>query len=164
MGFDTVDAAVEPGSVEWRLLVSGKRNIETFAHDVGFMATKQGVLKEILQRQPLRPHRLSKDSVPFVADYVRSSLPERRGSGRDWLFRHNFDRTERWATERLRIIDRFKDEAMLAAILPIMDSGYLFDEVQTVSREADAPVYSVKVDTEEHSFLAGGFVNHCQPA
>jgi DNA gyrase subunit A len=148
------------GSVEWRLLVSGKRNVTLFAHDIGFMATKQAVLKEVLRRQPVRPHHLSKDFVPFVADYVRGALPQGRGSGRDWLFRHNFDRTERWETERLRIIDRFKDERMLAAILPMMDSGFLFDEVKTVDFGPMQAVYSVKVDTDDHSFLAGGFVNH----
>ncbi|MGB8650387.1 MAG: DNA gyrase subunit A [Mycobacteriales bacterium] len=148
------------GAREWRLLVTGQRNIRLFAQDVGFLRTKQAHLKQALRQQPLRPHRLSKDHVPYVAEYVRRTLPEGRGSGRHWLFQHNFDRTERWATERLRIIDRFKDEHLLADILPLMDSGYLYDEIVSVEDEAPQQVYSIKVDTDEHSFLAGGFVNH----
>ena len=43
-------------------------------------------------------------------------------------------------------------------ILPIMDSGYRFEEVATVEDCEPAEVYSVRVDSDDHSFLAGGFV------
>lgn len=149
------------GSVEHRLVVSGLRNVRAFAERVGFLKTKQARLQELVQRSVLRPHRLSSDHVPFVADYVRGALAfDRRGSGRKWLTQHNFDRIERWETERLRIIDRIKDTEVLATILPIMDSGYRFEEVTEAVSAAPAEVYSVRVTTEDHSFLAGGFVNH----
>jgi len=149
------------GSVEHRLVVSGLRNVRAFVERVGFMKTKQAKLQTLLKRAPLRAHRLSKDRVPFVADYVRDTLDfDRRGSGRKWLTQHNFDRIERWETERLRIIDRVKDTEILSTILPVMDSGYRFEEVTSVESCEPAEVYSVKVATEDHSFLAGGFVNH----
>ncbi|WP_410572158.1 DNA gyrase subunit A [Amycolatopsis sp. cmx-4-61] len=149
------------GSVEHRLVVSGLRNVRAFAERVGFLKTKQARLQELVQRSVLRPHRLSSDHVPFVADYVRGALDfDRRGSGRKWLTQHNFDRIERWETERLRIIDRIKDTEVLATILPIMDSGYRFEEVTEAVTAAPAEVYSVRVTTDDHSFLAGGFVNH----
>jgi DNA gyrase subunit A len=149
------------GSVEHRLVISGLRNVKSFAERVGFLKTKQAILKDLLSHSPGRPHRLSRDSVPFVADYVRSELDfDRRGSGRKWLTKHNFDRLERWETERLRIIDRIKDPEMLATLLPIMDSGYRFETVVSVDDCEPAEVYSVRVDSDDHSFLAGGFVNH----
>ncbi|SDM48330.1 DNA gyrase subunit A [Lentzea albidocapillata subsp. violacea] len=149
------------GAVEHRLVVSGLRNVTAFAERVGFLKTKQAKLKDLLAHSPLRPHRLSQDSVPFVADYVRNALDfDRRGSGRKWLTQHNFDRIERWETERLRIIDRIKDPEILATILPIMDSGYRFEPVTTVEAAEPAEVFSVRVVSEDHSFLAGGFVNH----
>jgi DNA gyrase subunit A len=149
------------GSVEHRLVVSGLHNVRGFAERIGFMRTKQAKLRDLLQRSPLDPHRLSQDKVPFVADYVRSALDfDRRGSGRKWLTQHNFDRMERWETERLRIIDRIKDPEILATILPIMDSGYRFEEVVETAAAEPAEVYSVRVESDDHSFLAGGFVNH----
>ncbi|MGW4063642.1 DNA gyrase subunit A [Amycolatopsis sp. NPDC004747] len=149
------------GSVEHRLVVSGLRNVRAFAERVGFLKTKQARLQELVQRSVLRPHRLSSDHVPFVADYVRGALEfDKRGSGRKWLTQHNFDRIERWETERLRIIDRIKDTEVLATILPIMDSGYRFEEVIEAVAADPAEVYSVRVTTDDHSFLAGGFVNH----
>jgi DNA gyrase subunit A len=149
------------GSIEHRLIISGLRNVRAFADRVGFSHTKQTKLRELLARPPRRPHRLSADHVPYVADFVRSELPfDTRGSGRKWLTQHNFDRVERWESDRQRIIDRIKDSDILATILPIMDSGYRFEEVRSVVDEAPAPVYSIRVDSADHSFLAGAFVNH----
>ncbi|HEV2782821.1 MAG TPA: DNA gyrase subunit A [Actinophytocola sp.] len=149
------------GALEYRLVVAGLRNVRAYAERVGFLRTKQAKLGSLLRHSPLRPHRLSGDHVPFVADYVRGAVDfGRRGSGRKWLTQHNFDRLERWATERLRIIDRIKDPEVLATILPIMDSGYRFEEVTDVQAGEPAEVYSVRVESDDHSFLAGGFVNH----
>ena len=149
------------GKPEHRLMISGLRNVKAFADRIGFLATKQAKLKDLIGHAPVRPHRLSADKVPYVADFVRSETAfNQRGSGRKWLTKHNFDRVERWETERLRIIDRIKDEEILATILPIMDSGYRFEEITEVTDEAPAPVYSLRVDTDDHSFLAGAFVNH----
>src|SRR5437588_358741 len=84
------------GNIEHRLLISGLRNVRAFAERVGFLRTKQAKLEELIRRSPLRPHRLSGDKVPYVAEYVRSSFGEGRGTGKHWLTEHNFDRMERW--------------------------------------------------------------------
>ena len=149
------------GALEHRLIISGLRNVRAFAERVGFLRTKQAKLQALVERSPVRPHRLSGDAVPYVADFVRKELAGRgRGSGASWLLNHNFDRMERWETERLRLLDRFKDPEILRVILPIMDSGYRFLKVREVEDCAPAEVYSLRVASEDHSFLAGGFVNH----
>ncbi len=148
------------GNVEHRLMVSGLRNVRAFAERIGFLRTKQNKLHELISHAPVRPHRLSRDRVPFIADYVRDATPSARGNGRKWLTTHNFDRVERWETERLRIIDRIKDDEILRVILPIMDSGYRFEEIVSVEDDDPAEVYSLRVDSDDHSFLADGFVNH----
>ena len=151
----------QSGALEHRLIISGLRNVRAFSERVGFLETKQAKLHELISRAVLRPHRLTQDHVPFVAGYVRSALPaDARGSGRSWLVKHNFDRVEWWETARLRIIDRIKDDEILRVILPIMDSGYRFDTVTDVADDEPAEVYSVRVVSDDHSFLAGGFVNH----
>jgi len=81
------------------------------------------------------------DSVPFVNDFAGVDL-------------------SRWATDRVRLVDAIGDEEVLATILPVMDSGYRFEEVTSVEPAGPAQVYSVRVASADHSFLAGGFVNH----
>jgi DNA gyrase subunit A len=149
------------GKVEHRLVISGLRNTKAFAERVGCSATKQARLDELISRAPLRSHRPSPDTVPFVADYVRSELAFRaRSSGGAWLMGHDFDLVERWETERMRVIECIEDDDIVRTILPVMDAGYRYEEVVEVVDADPAPVYSIRVDSADHSFLAGAFVNH----
>src|SRR6201999_1392926 len=84
----------------------------------------------------------SDDCVPFVADYVREVV--------------EVDGIERRETERPRIIDRIEDPEILRTILQTMDSGYRFVSVAAVDEAGPAEVYSVRVQSADHSFLAGG--------
>ena len=42
----------------------------------------------------------------------------------------------------------------------IVAEGYYYATVESVSDAGVQPVYSIRVDSEDHSFLAGGFINH----
>jgi DNA gyrase subunit A len=145
---------------EYRLVISGRHNAHAFADRIGFLTHKQHKLRNLLVSVPARRQRLSRDHAPFVADYVRSALLSRRGSGRSWLVQNNFDRYERWAADRSLCLSRFEDREVLSVVLPIMDSGYRFVRVAEIQEAGHAEVYSLRVDSADHSFLAGGFVNH----
>ncbi|HET7388078.1 MAG TPA: DNA gyrase subunit A [Nocardioidaceae bacterium] len=145
---------------EYRLVVSGLHNIHAFAERIGFLTAKRRRLEQRLRNMPRYRHRLTRDFVPYVADYVRDSLGPGRGTGKTWLLQHNFDRMERWQTDRSLLVTKFKDAETLAVVAPIMDSGYRFVEVASVDDCPPEQVYSLRVDSEDHSFLAGGFVNH----
>jgi DNA gyrase subunit A len=145
---------------EHRLVASGRHNVRLFAERVGFLTSKQERLIRALDSMPSASRALSGDVVPFVADYVRSAIPSTHGCGRKWLVKNNFDRTERWWSDRALIMSKIKDDEVLRTILPLMDSGYRFVRVATVVDDEPTEVYSLKVDSDDHSFLAGGFVNH----
>ena len=145
---------------EHRLIISGQENIRAFAEYVGFTATKQGQLQVHLRTMPRHTHRLTADMAPYVADYLRASCPPGRGSGKSWLLRNNFDRMDHWRMNRHLLLERFKDQEVLRTVLPIMDSGYRFDRVVSCTDGEPEPVFSVRVASEDHSFLAGGFINH----
>lgn len=86
-------------------------------------------------------HVSNMDSVPFVGEYAGHDLG-------------------RWGTDRARLVELVEDQEVLATILPVLDSGYRFEVLASVVPEAPAEVYSVRVRSADHSFLAGGFVNH----
>ncbi|MDT8915876.1 DNA gyrase subunit A [Amycolatopsis sp. PS_44_ISF1] len=142
------------GSVEHRLVVSGRHDVRAFAERVGLPAPKEAELRSLLRRPA--PRATGGDRVPFVAEYVLGALES--GSAR--LAGDELDRVDQWETERQRIIDRIEDPEVLSTILPVMDSGYRFEEVTEAASAEPAEVYSVRVVSEDHSFLAGGFVNH----
>ncbi|TDO51234.1 DNA gyrase subunit A [Kribbella sp. VKM Ac-2571] len=145
---------------EYRLVISGRHNIHAFHERVGFLAAKRHKLQELLHKTPRYTHRLTGDHAPYVADFVRESLGAGRGTGKSWLLNHNFDRFERWQVDRSLLVSKFEDPEILGVVAPIMDSGYRFVEVAAVEDCAPEAVYSIRVDSDDHSFLAGGFVNH----
>ncbi|HEX5997636.1 MAG TPA: DNA gyrase subunit A [Jiangellales bacterium] len=145
---------------EYRLVISGRHNVRAFAERVGFLTAKQRQLMTMLDSVTRTARSPSGDHVPFVRDYVLSALPSSHGSGRKWFNKQNFDRLERWNADRSLILSKLQDDETLRTILPIMDSGYRFVEVAEITQAEPTTVYSLRVDSDDHSFLAGGFVNH----
>src|SRR5579862_63179 len=139
-----------------RLCITGRDNLIAFEKKIGFVsAVKREALATALNRH--RGKVLSQsDFMPYMAAYVRASAS--RGQ-REWLAKHNFDRTDRLVAALPR----------LARVLPAKEFGdiehlakqrYLFDPVVSVDDAGEQPVYSVRVDSDCHSFIANGFVSH----
>ncbi|HET8615934.1 MAG TPA: DNA gyrase subunit A [Actinomycetales bacterium] len=145
---------------EYKLIVSARHDVITFAENVGFLTLKQERLRCLLDELPRVPHRLSGDRAPFVRDYLMRILSTSRGSGMSWIKNHNVDRHERWLSERALLLHKLKDSDVRRVVSEVMDPGYRYVEVASVERRAPEPVYSVRVDSDDHSFLAGGFINH----
>ena len=144
---------------EIKLFVSGRHNVFAFAERVGFLTLKQARLEDLLRGLPRFAHKLTGDMAPFVTNYLKTTH-EWTAGGRAWLSQHNVDRHERWMSERSLIMNRLKDPEVRSIISAIMDPGYRYVEVESVEPRPAEPVYSVRVDSDDHSFLAGGFVNH----
>jgi DNA gyrase subunit A len=139
----------------YRLLISGRDNLTLFSDEIGFAsATKNRMLAAILDMHPAEA--LSRtDFIPYLAGYV--SVPAR--GQREWSSKNNVDRTDRLVVTLPR----------LALVLPAVVVGevenlarqrYLFERVESIEYAGEQPVYSVRVDSECHSFVANGFVNH----
>jgi len=141
---------------EHQVYVCNKRDARLFASRVGFWGRKQLKLLALLDLVPFESRSLSSDHVPFVGSYLRDTAP--RG-GREWLAKHNVDRIERWERDGDEILARIDAEAA-AVVLPLVGGGLYFARVADVVDAGVQPVYSVRVDSEDHAFVADGFVNH----
>jgi DNA gyrase subunit A len=139
-----------------RLLITGRDNLTLFANEIGFTSeVKSKALAAILSLHTGRA--LSRtDYVPYLAEYVRTYAA--RGQ-REWLSKHNFDRSDRLAA----MLPRFAQTLPAVAVAEIENLAcqhYLFERVESIEDTGEQPVYSVRVDSECHSFVANGFVNH----
>ncbi|MDQ2905162.1 MAG: DNA gyrase subunit A [Chloroflexota bacterium] len=139
-----------------RLLISGYNNLLLFARDIGFTsAVKSNALAAILKLHTGKA--LSRtDFIPHLAKYVRTHAS--RGQ-REWLSKHNFDRTDRLVAAQSRLAQVLPAVAV-AEIENLVSQHYLFERVESIEYAGEHPVYSVRVDSECHSFVANGFVNH----
>jgi DNA gyrase subunit A len=144
---------------ELKLVISNRRDAARFATEVGFHGRKQTKLDELMASLPETGRGISRDYVPFVADYVRSSC-EAAWTDRDWLNRHNIDRVERWEREGLAIASRIESREVKDVIRPLITGDYFYAEVASVDSAGVQDVFSIKVDSDDHSFLTNGFVSH----
>jgi DNA gyrase subunit A len=144
---------------EIKIVVTNRRDARLFAERIGFMGEKQRKLQVALAAIPLTSRASRRDHVPYLADYVRSSC-ESSTSDLYWLGRHNIDRVERWEREGTAIMERIASDETRAVIAPLVSGDYYYAEVALVEDAGIQSVYSLKVDTDDHSFLTNGFVSH----
>lgn len=142
-----------PGT--YKLSIRGQQNVVRFAQTIGFVsARKQATLQGILAK--LTGKSITKtDYIPFLASYVRQIAQRHR----DWLTRHNFDRYPRLTTAPPRLQEALNSEDV-ALITNVSQTHYLFDPVVEVVDAGIQRVYSLRVESECHSFCANGFINH----
>jgi DNA gyrase subunit A len=144
---------------ETKVVITNRRDARLFARNVGFLGAKQEKLDRELAQIPRESRALSRDHVPGVAAYIRSDGAE-RWEDRDWLRRHNVDRIERWEQRGAAILERIASPEVKAVIEPLVTGDYYYAEVASVEDAGVQPVYSLRVDTDDHSFLTNGFVSH----
>jgi DNA gyrase subunit A len=144
---------------EHKLVLTNRREARLFAERVGFLGVKQAKLRTHLRSIPLSSRALSGDHIPLVADYIRR---ESGGcwSDRDWLRRHNVDRIERWERGGVAIMERIASSEVRQVVEPLVAGDHYYAEVASIEPAGVQPVYSLRVDTDDHSFLTNGFVSH----
>src|SRR5205807_3494064 len=125
----------------------------------GFLGRKQAKLEADLAAIPVESRALSSDHVPYVGDFIREHGAA-RWTERDWLRRHNVDRVERWQRNRDQITARITEPGVLAVVEPLVDGRFYYAEVTSLTDAGRQPVYSLRVDTDDHAFITNGFVSH----
>jgi DNA gyrase subunit A len=144
---------------EIKVLITNRRDARLFARNVGFLGAKQAKLGRELAQIPKTSSALSSDHVPGVASFIRSDCRSPRVD-KDWLRRHNVDRIERWEQGGTAILERIASDEVKAVVEPLVTGDYYYAEVASVEDAGVQPVYSLRVDTDDHSFLTNGFVSH----
>jgi DNA gyrase subunit A len=144
---------------EWKVYLGNRREVRLFADRVGFWGRKQTKLRALLAGIPETSTAMSSDHVPFVADYVRSAGATSYAD-RDWLRRHNVDRMERWERDGELIRSHITDPEALAVVEPLVTGLHYYAEVAAVEDAGMQPVFSFRVDSDDHAFLSDGFVSH----
>ncbi|HEY3260778.1 MAG TPA: intein-containing DNA gyrase subunit A, partial [Pseudonocardiaceae bacterium] len=144
---------------EHKVVITNRRDAFLFATRIGFLGRKQDELTKIIQELPHATRSMSRDHVPFVAEYIRANGAT-RWTERDWLRRHNVDRIERWEHNRDEIVERITNREVLDVVEPLVDGRFYYAEVASVTDAGVQPVYSLRVDTDDHAFVTDGFVSH----
>jgi DNA gyrase subunit A len=136
-----------------KLIISGVENIKKFKEEIGFWSEKkQNVLLKI---DEINSDRLSKtDKIPFLSEYLRKKYKT------EFLQKNNFDRYNKLEENFEQIIHilETKEKNLIEFLLK---QKFFFDKVTSVEvLKEKQKVYSLRVNSHCHSFVAGGFINH----
>lgn len=143
---------------EHKVVITNRAQAEMFATQIGFGGAKQAKLTTILTAMPVCAGG-DGDHVPGLATFIR-----KHGGGswadRGWLNRHNIDRIQRWRTRGAEILSHIADPDVRAIAADLTDGRFYYARVAAVTDAGIRPVYSLRVDTDDHAFLSNGFVSH----
>ncbi|MPZ70209.1 MAG: DNA gyrase subunit A [Actinobacteria bacterium] len=145
---------------ETKVYIGNRRDARLFAQRVGFWGRKQEkLLAELATIPNVTRFAMSHDHVPFIAEYIRGDSGA-RGKDREWLMKHNIDRIERWERDGDEILARIPNDEVRRVVEPLVTGDYYYAKVASVEDAGVQPVYSIRVDTDDHAFITNGFVSH----
>ncbi len=144
---------------EFKVVVTNRRDARLFSTRIGFLGVKQGKLASILGDDVIRSRSLSSDHVPGLAAFLRKHGAS-KDADRYWLARNNVDRIERWEQRAEEIFSHVDDPDARAIARELTDGRFYFAPIAAVEAAGSQPVYSLRVDTVDHSFVTNGFVSH----
>ncbi len=137
----------------YRLIIPGAYNINLFREKIGFFSARKSNV--LASAETISQARMSKiDYIPCLGAYLRKNYPSQ------FILKNNFDRynhLEKNSSKLLKIL-KPADQNLVNWLLK---NHYFFNKVKTIEKLNETEtVYSIKVDSPCHSFVANGFINH----
>ncbi|MGF3553902.1 MAG: DNA gyrase subunit A [Thermoplasmatota archaeon] len=152
-GIVTTNSHLDKRNKCYKLIISDVTDIKKFWEQIGFSCSKkQRLLEKIIK---LNTSKMSKnDFIPFLNDYLRSKY---KG---DFFIKNSFDGYNNLRKNYDILIKKLdlKDQKLIDEILRY---EYFFDKVKKIkTTNIEKNVYSLRVDSGCHSYIANGFINH----
>ena len=146
-----------------KLYIRGYKNYVLFFREIGFVSDyKNDKLQKIIAGHS---QDLSKtDYVPFISIFFRFLAKDNQGyQDRNFVEKNNFDRYSRMEENYPKVATIVRNSVGLN-FLPffenLLESHYLFDPIVKKEAAGLKTVFSIRVDSDCHSFVGNGFINH----
>lgn len=137
----------------YKLIISGVDNLKRFRQQIGFFSdSKKDAIKRV---EELNDSRMSKtDFIPYLNDYLRSNY------NNNFIKKNNFDRYNNLEKNKQELF-RYLTDRDRQMVEWLLNNRFLFNKVaETEKSGSKKKVYSIKVDSQCHSFVANGLINH----
>ena len=152
-GIVTTNPYLDKRNQCYKLIISDVANIKRFQKQIGFSCSKKQT--RLLKIVNINTSRMSKnDFIPFLNDYLRTKY---KG---ELFTKYNFDRYNNLRKNYDKLIKKLdlKDRRLIDDLIRY---EYFFNKVkEIVPTHKKKTVYSLRVDSRCHSYIANGFINH----
>ncbi len=149
LNFGIVSSIKKDGG-NYRLIIY-TQDVKRFAEEIGFLCTKDKKLREALGK--FKFTALNYDKIPFLSEYLRKKY------GIKWIKKNNVSNYSR-LEKNLDKLRKILDENDMKMIEFFLRTRYFFDKIIEVEEVGEKDVYSIRVLSDCHSFVANGFINH----
>jgi DNA gyrase subunit A len=140
----------------WKLYLRGQRNVLRFYKEIGFFSDyKQKKLEYVLSHY--KKDSSLYDYVPFISDYIRSRTSS------SFIAKNNFDRYGSMEKNYKQVSSIMLQETgadYSSMFTYLLHYNYLFDQVVSLEDAGEQEVYSLKVESDCHSYVSNGFISH----
>lgn len=152
LNFGIVSGKLMPDEGCNQIQIIGKSNISNFIQKIGFVSNrKDDRSKEIVNS--LTMDKSTTGKIPFLSNYIRKKYKNEK------LKKVNFDRKYSFKN-RKSILESILDYDDLNHISKSFNSDFIFQEITSIRHFGKEQVYSIRVDSDCHSYIGNGFVNH----
>ncbi len=144
-----------------KLYIRGLKNYKIFNQEIGFLSIRKRQKIETVINRSSRESSLT-DFIPFVSDFVRSHLAGDY-EGREFALKHNFDRFSNLESNGQTVLLAIEPQLRLQTrqmFEYLLESNYVFEPVAEIADGGIQRVFSIRVDSQCHSFIGNGFINH----
>lgn len=137
----------------FKLIISDVANIKRFQETIDFSCSKKR--ERLANFLHLNTARMSKnDFIPFLSEYFRNKYSD------PFFERYNYDRYNNLRKNYTLLMKRL-DSHDRKLVDEILQYEYFFNRVHEVApTDKEKTVYSLRVDSPCHSYVANGFINH----
>jgi DNA gyrase subunit A len=144
-----------------KLYLRGLTNYVQFRENIGFISVrKQNKLSAVIKK--LHKDYSQTDFIPYLTAFTRKALINNH-QFRSFALRHNFDRYSNLQKNHTKTALAVKTEVKIQIEMlfeSLLQNHYLFDPIVTVEKAEKSRVYSLRVNSDCHSFVGNGFINH----
>ncbi|MFQ5621068.1 MAG: DNA gyrase subunit A, partial [Candidatus Nanoarchaeia archaeon] len=140
----------------WKLYLRGYRNALRFYKEIGFLSEhKNKKLEYVVHSYQKSISRT--DYVPFISDYIHGKTDD------TFTHKNNFDRYNTMQSNYQQVCSSVLQTTGVdcsSMFEYFLTYTYLFDQVTQIQDAGIQNVYSIKVESDCHSFISNGFISH----
>ncbi len=152
-GIVTTKPYVDKRNNCYKLIISGYQNVMNYYKNIGFYSKRKNDRLKYIEN--LNANRMSKtDYIPFLSQYLRSKYTS------SFIRKNNFNRYN-LLNKNYKRLKQILDKEDIALIDMLIKHNYFFNKIKIkINEKNKESVYSIKVNSNCHSFIGNGFINH----
>ncbi|MBI2666369.1 DNA gyrase subunit A [Candidatus Woesearchaeota archaeon] len=151
-GIVTSNPVIDRRSDCYKMYLLGISSTAAFQNEIGFFsARKEKILSSIEKINTLRMGKT--DFIPYLNEYLRKNYKKSK------ILKNNFDRYN-LLKKNYPLLIKIITPADRKMIDWLREKKFFFSKIKTRELLSEEVVYSLKVDSPCHSFIANGFINH----